>query len=455
MPADAHAQVDAALFDALAGRPRLFFGPRILGALILLPGLAAFLAASGDLGWRIWPLSAVIVLIAATLVLETLRPRPITRAHLLSYGSLILLIHSVIIATTGGIESPLFPIYIPVTVVLAVAAGQRRTVAFHLVVLTVVVGAFLAIRLGGGAIEVPQGLRSGPPLPLDLRHLVFTGGAVLALMFVGAGVGLWLRSRLNRAAAELAASRAETLAAVQAQNRELSTLSSALAHELKNPLAAIQSLSGLVERKLAPGSREAEQMGVLAGEVRRLGGILDEFLNLSRPADGLNATVQDPAVQLATVVRLYSAAIRDRGIELVVTRAPCGPVRCDARKVRQVLVNLIENALDHAPAESRVTLALTSDAGQACFSVSDAGPGPSPVALHRAFEAGFTSRAEGTGLGLTVARAIARQHGGELTLAARPGGGAVATFSLPIVSLPSVTLPIVTPPTVPQALETS
>ena len=432
MSSDAHTQVDAALFDALAGRRRLFFGPRLLGGLVVLPCLTAFLATGGDLGWRIWPLAALIVLIAGTLVLETVRPPPITRARLLGYGSLILLVHSVIIATTGGVESPLLPVYIPVTVVLAVAAGRRRTVVFNVMALTAVVGIFLALRLGGGAIEVPQALRSGPPLPLDPGYLAFVAGTVVALMFIGAGVGLLLRSQLDGAAVELAASRAETLAAVQAQNRELSTLSSALAHELKNPLAAIQSLSGLVERKLVPGSREAEQMGVLTGEVHRLGGILDEFLNLSRPADGLNASVQDPAALLSMVVRLYSAAIRERGIELTVESGPCGPVRCDSRKVRQVLVNLIENALDHAPPQSRVTLALTADAGQARFSVSDEGPGPSPAALHRAFEAGFTSRAEGSGLGLTVARAIAHQHGGELTLEARPSGGAVATFSLPL-----------------------
>ncbi|MCA9545358.1 MAG: HAMP domain-containing histidine kinase, partial [Myxococcales bacterium] len=178
-------------------------------------------------------------------------------------------------------------------------------------------------------------------------------------------------------------------------------------------------------------SREAEQMGVLMGEVKRLGGILDEFLNLSRPADGLNASAQDPAALVQDVARLYAATSRERAVDLQVDCAPCGAVRCDPRKVRQVLINLVENALQHSPAGGTVVLALAERAGAAVFTVRDLGPGPSAQAAERAFEAGFTTRPEGTGLGLTVARAIAHQHGGELRLtAAAPG--ALATLTLPL-----------------------
>jgi signal transduction histidine kinase len=113
---------------------------------------------------------------------------------------------------------------------------------------------------------------------------------------------------------------------------------------------------------------------------------------------------------------------------------------CDPRKVKQVLMNLLHNAVEASPPGGRVTVEVVSTAsGHARVSVRDGGSGLLPEVASRAFEAGVTTKAKGSGLGLTVARALARQHGGEVTLESGPAGGCVAALVLPR-ELPAGTL---------------
>ncbi len=108
------------------------------------------------------------------------------------------------------------------------------------------------------------------------------------------------------------------------------------------------------------------------------------------------------------------------------------PVRCDPRKVKQVLINLVQNAIEASPRGAEVALEPDVDPrGGARVRVLDRGSGVDAALGELVWQPGVTTKATGSGLGLTIARAIARQHGGDLVLRPREGGGTVAELSLP------------------------
>jgi signal transduction histidine kinase len=110
---------------------------------------------------------------------------------------------------------------------------------------------------------------------------------------------------------------------------------------------------------------------------------------------------------------------------------------CDPRKVKQILVNLLQNALDAAETDTTVELVVSRRGDDVEIAVLDRGPGVPAGLGDRVFEAGMTTKPTGNGLGLPMARALARQHGGELQLGPRrDGSGCAATVRLPALGPP-------------------
>jgi signal transduction histidine kinase len=130
------------------------------------------------------------------------------------------------------------------------------------------------------------------------------------------------------------------------------------------------------------------------------------------------------------VAALHEGLAQERGVALEIEAAEV-PARCDPRKVKQVLINVVQNALDASPPGAEVRIEAEPLAGGARVRVLDRGRGLDPALAAAVFDPGVTTKPRGSGIGLTVARALARQHGGELALLPRDGGGTVAELTLP------------------------
>jgi signal transduction histidine kinase len=214
-------------------------------------------------------------------------------------------------------------------------------------------------------------------------------------------------------------------------------LLSDVAHEMRTPLTALDGyVEGLIDGVFTP---DAELFGSLGTELRRLHRLADDLSSLSRAEEqGVRLELVD--ADLADLARRAADRLRpqfdDAHVRLTVNADGELPVRADGDRITQVLTNLLGNALLATPAEGAVTVTARAVDGRATVAVADTGVGLAADDLAQVFERfyrapGATRRSPGSGIGLTIARGIARAHGGDVT-AASSGRGAGATFTLSV-----------------------
>ena len=209
-----------------------------------------------------------------------------------------------------------------------------------------------------------------------------------------------------------------------------------IAHELRTPLTVIRS------------DLEALLDGVYEPTPETLASVQEETLLLARLVDDLRALAQAEAGQLrlekesldlADLLRGVAAGFelqaRSQGQELRLDLPPdLPPIIADPQRVRQVAANLVSNALRHAPDAGQVAISAVVLPGEVQVSVADDGPGIAREDLDRVFERfwhGAQRRAQGSGLGLTIARELIRAHGGRIWVQSEPGQGSTFYFTLP------------------------
>jgi two-component system sensor histidine kinase HydH len=286
----------------------------------------------------------------------------------------------------------------------------------------------------GGGLRPQRGGRLGLMVlefePVEARALrgaatrTFRVGALAALLLLVTAVAL-VRRVLRQEALEREAERAKRLAS-------LGEMSAVLAHEIRNPLASLKGNAQLLAAMLPEGERPRAKAERVVSEAERLEALTNDLLSFVRGGDARGApgepVLRRAEVDPAALLRESAASVSAEHIAVEAAGAPA-LFALDGPRVRQVLVNLLENAVQAGPPVlARVT---ASGGGGLLFEVQDRGPGVAPEDRERIFEPFFTRRTQGTGLGLAVARRVVDLHGGTLTVGEAPGGGASFRVVLP------------------------
>ncbi len=227
------------------------------------------------------------------------------------------------------------------------------------------------------------------------------------------------------------------------------TFVSTVSHELRTPLASLRGFAELMLQREFPVEKRREFLTIIHTESVRLGNLINDFLDIQRMESGRHAydfRAVDLAPLFETTKALFGAGKHRLRLEL----PPDLPrVRADPDRIRQVLSNLVSNALKFSPEGSEVTLGARVGDGKVEAWVADQGLGISADALPKLFTKFFraddkeTRGIGGTGLGLALVKEIVEAHGGWVWVESKPGEGSTFSFSLPEVERTSV--PIVAP----------
>jgi signal transduction histidine kinase len=207
-------------------------------------------------------------------------------------------------------------------------------------------------------------------------------------------------------------------------------LAASLAHEIRNPLAAIDGAANLIESAQTPDEMRRGSLAVIHKEIQRLNRLLTNLLDFARPRKPEFQAVE-PSRLIDSIINLTGHSAEQKGIVLRKdVPEPVPPFECDPEQMKQVILNLAINAVQAMPGPGEVVLAAHQLDSSVTISVRDQGPGVEEENLEKIFNPFFTTKETGTGLGLSVVYQIVTQHRGIVKTERNPGGG--MTFSVVI-----------------------
>jgi two-component system OmpR family sensor kinase/two-component system sensor histidine kinase BaeS len=218
------------------------------------------------------------------------------------------------------------------------------------------------------------------------------------------------------------------------QERQRRELMAEVAHELRTPLSVLQGrLEGMIDG-VYPA--DPSQLEPLLEEARVLARIIEDLRTLANAESGV-LTLERERIDAGMLVRDAVAAVRDdaarRQVAIAIDEeAGLAPANVDPVRIRQVVVNLLANAVRHSADGGTVTVAIGAKSGALTVSIIDRGAGIAPEELPKVFERFYKGPGStGSGLGLTIARSFVRAHGGKIWAEGTPGTGTTFAFSVP------------------------
>jgi signal transduction histidine kinase len=247
--------------------------------------------------------------------------------------------------------------------------------------------------------------------------LIIGGASLFFLMAVGL---LFLKLSYSLAQAEIAVLRADALAS-------LGRMAAHMAHEIRNPLSIIR---GAVERlRASPAVQEADRelLGFLPEEVDRLDEIVSRYLDFAR-VEPPKLVAEDLAILVKETVAMAQRELADKGVNVVISSPPhLPPIRLDATRIKQALLNLLLNAVQAMPRGGEIHIGLSQLKKQVRLDLRDTGEGIPQSHLAKIFEPFYTTKEKGSGLGLAMVAKIVADHRGKIRVRSQPQG---TTFSL-------------------------
>jgi two-component system, NtrC family, sensor histidine kinase HydH len=411
---------------SLAGRLAWITGLR-LALLVLLLGATATLYLGGELARYPFSLRVVFVTIGAGFGLAALYAavlRSGKRLQALAWWQIALdqLTWTAIVYVSGGAASGATSFYALTCLVGAILVGLRGAAfaaAFGMGIYALLCMAFRFAWVHQPPDQSAASYVVGTP-ELIYSLLVNTlGVTVVALL----GGYLAERLRMTGGALQVATRRAydaERLAV-------LGRIAAALAHEIRNPLGSITGSIEMLRESAALTGEDRSLCDIVQREARRLNDLVGDMLDLSKPRPP-SAAATDVAALAREVVALAANAARGPDVAVRYEGPDHGPAlaRCDGAQIRQVLWNLVRNAIQASPAGSTVTVRVELHDGEVVLAVDDHGPGIPEGTSARIFEDFFTTRTHGAGIGLAVVRLIVEDHapmGARLSVERAEGGG--------------------------------
>jgi two-component system sensor histidine kinase HydH len=210
-------------------------------------------------------------------------------------------------------------------------------------------------------------------------------------------------------------------------------IAAGVAHEIKNPLASVRGAVEILTDPNIDDEQKQEFREIVMREVRRIDATVTDFLQLARPPDPLLLPMDLREVIEATLRQLEPQAMT-KSVTLRSDLSDAGPMSGDRERIHEVLLNLLLNAMEASREGETITVALRvrEGAGETVVSVADQGVGMGAETLERVFEPFYSTRSNGTGLGLSLVKVIVEQHAGQIDIQSVEHKGTTVTLRFPI-----------------------